>query len=37
MQLFDLIETYTYGMSKVLVSEKEKIKGNNIIQQYKND
>ena len=37
MQSIDLIETYPYGMSKVLVSEKEEIKCNNIIKQYKND
>ena len=37
MQSIDLIETYAYGMSKDLVSEKEVIKCNNIIKQYKND
>ena len=37
MQSIALIETYTYGMSKDLVSEKEEIKCNNIIKQYKND
>ena len=31
MQSFDSIETYAYGMSKDLVSEKEEIKCNNII------
>ena len=31
MQLFDSIETYTYETKKGLVSEKEKIKCNNII------
>ena len=31
MQLIDSIETYAYGRSKVLVSEKEVIKCNNII------
>ena len=31
------IETNAYGTSKDLVSEKEKIKCNNIIQRYKND
>ena len=37
MQSIDSIETYAYGTSKDLVSEKEKIKCNNIIQRYKND
>ena len=31
MQSIDSIETYAYRTSKVLVSEKEKIKSNNII------
>ena len=31
MQSIDLIETWEYGMSKDLVSEKEEIKCNNII------
>ena len=31
MQSIGLIETYAYGTSKDLVSEKEKIKRNNII------
>ena len=35
MQLIDSIETYVYGMSKVLGSKKEEIKYNNIIKQYK--
>ena len=35
MQSIDLIETYSYGMSKDLISEKGKIKYNNIIKQYK--
>ena len=35
MQSIALIETYTYGMSKDLVSEKEEIKCNNIIKRYK--
>ena len=35
MQSFDSIETYTYGMNKDLVSEKEEIKCNNIIKRYK--
>ena len=33
----DQIETYAYGASKDLVSEKEEIKCNNIIKRYKND
>ena len=37
MQSVESIETYTYGTSKDLVSEKEDIKCNNIIKQYKND
>ena len=37
MQSISSIETYAYGMSKDLVSEKENIKCNNIIKQYKND
>ena len=37
MQWIDSIETYAYGTSKDLVSEKEVIKCNNIIKQYKND
>ena len=35
MQSFDLIETYTDGTSKDLVSEQEDIKCNNIIMKYK--
>ena len=36
MKSFDLIETYAYGTTKDLVSEKEKIKCNNlIIKRYK--
>ena len=35
IQSIDLIETYTYRTSKDLVSEKEEIKCNNIIKQYK--
>ena len=31
MESIDLIETYAYGTSKYLVSEKEEIKCNNII------
>ena len=37
MQSIDSIETYAHGTSKVLVCEKEEIKCNNIIKQYKND
>ena len=37
MQSTDSIETYAYGMSKDLVSEKEEIKCINIIKQCKND
>ena len=36
MQSINLIETYTYGMSKDLVCKKEEIKRKNIIKQYKN-
>ena len=32
----DSIETYVYGMSKYLICNKEKVKRNNIIKQYKN-
>ena len=35
MQSFDSIETYAYGMNKDLVSEKEEIKCNNTVIQYK--
>ena len=34
MQSIDLIETYPYGTSKDLVSDKEEIKCNNIIKRY---
>ena len=37
MQLTYSIQTYPYGTSKDLVSEKEEIKYDNIIKQYKND
>ena len=37
MQSIDSIETYAYGTSKVLVSETEEIKCNNIMQRYKID
>ena len=35
MQSIDSIETYAYGTSKDLVSEKEQIKCSNIIKWYK--
>ena len=35
MQSMDLIETYAYGTTKDLVSDKEEIKCNNIIKRYK--
>ena len=35
MQSFDSIETYAHGMNKDLVSEKEEIKCNNTVKQYK--
>ena len=35
-QLIDSIETYAYETSKYIVSEKEEIKRNSIIKQYKN-
>ena len=35
MQSFDLIQTYAYGTSKDLVSEKEEIESNIIIRRYK--
>ena len=35
MQSIDLTETYVYGTSKDLVSEKEEIKYNNIIKNTK--
>ena len=35
MQSIDSMETYAYGMSKYLVSEKEEIKCNNIINDTK--
>ena len=37
MQSIDSIETYAYGTSKDLVTEKEEIKCNNIIKRYKNE
>ena len=35
MQSIDSIETYAYGTSKDLVSEREEIKYSNIIKRYK--
>ena len=35
MKSIDSIETYAYGTSKDLVSEKQEIKCSNIIKQYK--
>ena len=35
MQSIDLIETYAYGTTKDLVSDKEEIKCNNIIKRDK--
>ena len=35
MQSIDSIETYTYGTSKNLVSDKDEIKCNNIIKRHK--
>ena len=35
MQSIDSIETYTYGTSKDLVSDKDEIKCNNIIKRHK--
>ena len=35
VQSIDSIETYAYGTSKDLVSEKEEIKCNNIIKRYR--
>ena len=37
MQPIDSIETFAYGTSKDLVSEKEEIKCNNKIKRYSND
>ena len=37
MQSTNSIEIYAYGTSKDPVSEKEEIKCNNIIKQYKKD
>ena len=35
MQSIDSIESYEYGASKYLVSEKEEIRCDNIIKRYK--
>ena len=35
MESIDSIETYAYGKCKDLVNEKEEIKCNNMIKQYK--
>ena len=35
MPSIDLIETYAYGMSEVLVSGREEIKCNKVTKQYK--
>ena len=35
MESIDSIETYAYGTSKDLASEKEEIKCNNVIERYK--
>ena len=37
VQYIDLIEIHAYGTSKDLVSEKEKIKCDNMIKGYQND
>ena len=37
MQSINSIETYAYGTSKDLVSDKEDIECNNIMKRYKND
>ena len=37
MESINSVETYAYGTSKDLVSEKEKTKCKNIIKRYKND
>ena len=37
MQSTHSIETYAYGTSRILVSEKEEIKCNNIMKRYKTD
>ena len=35
MQSIDSVETYAYGMSEYLLSEKEEIKCSNMIKHYK--
>ena len=37
MQSIDSIETYAYGTSEDLITEKEHIKWNNITKQYTNE
>ena len=37
MESIDLIETYAFGTSKDLISEKEEIVCNNITKELKND
>ena len=37
MQSVDSIKRYEYGTSKVLVSQKEEMKCNNIFKKYKSD
>ena len=37
MQSIDLVESYAYGTNKNLLYQKEEIKCNNIIKQYKID
>ena len=37
MQSIDSIEKYACGTSKVLVSDKEESKCNNVLKRYKND
>ena len=37
MESIDLIETYAYGTSTDLVTEKEEIKSNSMIKRYEND
>ena len=35
MQSFDLIESYAYGTSNDLINEKQEIKCNSMIKQYR--
>ena len=37
MQSIDSIETYTYGLEKILPVKKTEIKCNNLTKQYKNN